>query len=39
VLLAEHHEAVRLVEREILETQGYDVLEASQGAEALRMQA
>ncbi len=38
VLLVEHHEAVRLVEREILETQGYDVLEAGQGAEALRIQ-
>jgi PAS domain S-box-containing protein len=38
VLLVEHHEAVRLVEREILETQGYDVLEAGQGGEALRLQ-
>jgi PAS domain S-box-containing protein len=38
VLLVEHHEAVRLVEREILQTQGYDVLEAGQGAEALRIQ-
>jgi CheY-like chemotaxis protein len=38
VLLVEHHEAVRLVEREILETQGYVVLEASQGAEALLIQ-
>ena len=38
VLLVEHHEAVRQVEREILETQGYVVLEASQGAEALLKQ-
>ena len=38
VLLVEHHEAVRLVEREILEAQGYRVLEASRGEEALLLQ-
>jgi PAS domain S-box-containing protein len=38
ILLVEHHEAVRLVAREILEAQGYIVLEASQGAEALFIQ-
>ena len=38
VLLVEQHEAVRLVAREILEAQGYTVLEASQGGEALRIQ-
>lgn len=34
VLLVEDHEAVRLVTREILEAQGYTVLEASRGGEA-----
>ena len=38
ILLVEHHEAVRLVEREILEGQGYIVLEASQGEDALLIQ-
>jgi PAS domain S-box-containing protein len=38
ILLVEHHEAVRLVEREILEGQGYVVLEASQGEDALLIQ-
>jgi CheY-like chemotaxis protein len=38
ILLVEHHEAVRLVEREILEGEGYVVLEASQGEDALLMQ-
>ncbi len=38
VLLVEHHEAVRLVEREILEGEGYVVLEASQGEDALLLQ-
>lgn len=38
VLLVEHHEAVRLVAREILEAQGYSVLEASQAGEALRIE-
>jgi CheY-like chemotaxis protein len=38
ILLVEHHEAVRLVEREILEGQGYVVLEASRGGEALLIQ-
>jgi CheY-like chemotaxis protein len=38
ILLVEHHEAVRLVEREILEGQGYSVLEASQGEDALLIQ-
>jgi len=38
VLLVEHHEAVRLVAHEILEAQGYAVLEAGQGAEALAIQ-
>jgi PAS domain S-box-containing protein len=37
ILIVEHHEAVRLVEREILEGQGYVVLEASQGEDALRI--
>jgi PAS domain S-box-containing protein len=36
ILLVEDHEAVRLVTREILEAQGYTVLEASRGAEAPR---
>ncbi len=35
ILLVEHHEAVRLVAREILEAQGYTVLEAQQGGEAV----
>ncbi len=39
VLLVEQHEAVRLVAREILEAQGYTVLEASQGSEALLLHA
>ena len=38
ILLVEHHEAVRMVEREILEGQGYIVLEASQGEDALLIQ-
>jgi PAS domain S-box-containing protein len=38
ILLVEHHEAVRLVEREILEGQGYLVIEASQGEDALLVQ-
>jgi PAS domain S-box-containing protein len=38
VLLVEGHEAVRMVAREVLEAQGYDVLEASGGAEALLVQ-
>ncbi len=38
ILLVEHHEAVRLVEREILEGQGYIVLEASRGEDALLIQ-
>jgi PAS domain S-box-containing protein len=38
ILLVEHHEAVRLVEREILEGQGYIVLEAGQGEDALLIQ-
>jgi CheY-like chemotaxis protein len=38
ILLVEHHEAVRLVEREILEGQGYIVIEASQGEDALLVQ-
>ncbi len=38
ILLVEHHEAVRLVEREILEGQGYVVIEASQGEDALLVQ-
>ena len=36
VLLVEDHEAVRLVVREVLEAQGYTVLEASRAAEARR---
>ena len=36
ILLVEDHEAVRLVTREILEAQGYTVLEASRGAEVPR---
>ena len=38
ILLVEHHQAVRLVEREILEDLGYLVLEASQGEDALLLQ-
>ncbi len=38
ILLVENHEAVRLVEREILEGQGYVVIEASQGEDALLVQ-
>jgi CheY-like chemotaxis protein len=38
VLLVEHHEAVRQVAHEILEAQGYAVLEAGHGAEALAIQ-
>jgi CheY-like chemotaxis protein len=38
ILLVENHEALRLVEQEILETQGYIVLEARQAEEALLIQ-